>query len=87
MYVVKAHFKDLTNYGIMNIGFRPTVGGKGQTIEIHLFDFHGDLYGKKIQVEVLKRLRDEQKFASVYELALQISKDEKAAREWLMNLK
>jgi riboflavin kinase/FMN adenylyltransferase len=87
VYVVKAHFKDRTNYGIMNIGFRPTVGGKGQTIEIHLFDFHGNLYGKKIQVEVLKRLRDEQKFASVDELANQISKDEKAAREWLMNLK
>lgn len=87
VYIVKGHFDKQINFGIMNIGFRPTVGGKGQTIEIHLFDFHGDLYGKKMQVEVLKRLRDEQKFASVDELAGQISKDEKAAREWLMNFK
>jgi riboflavin kinase/FMN adenylyltransferase len=87
VYIVKGHFDKQINYGIMNIGFRPTVGGQGQTIEIHLFDFMGDLYGKKMQVEVLKRLRDEQKFTSVDELALQISKDEKAAREWLVNLK
>ena len=87
VYIVKAHFENQINYGVMNIGFRPTVGGQGQTIEIHLFDFMGDLYGKKMQVEVLKRLRDEQKFTSVDELALQISKDEKAAREWLVNLK
>ena len=71
----------------MNIGFRPTVGGSGQTIEIHLLDFHGDLYGEKIQIAVLKRLRDEQKFKSVEQLSAQISKDEKAAREWLLNLK
>jgi riboflavin kinase/FMN adenylyltransferase len=87
VYIVKAHFDKQINYGIMNIGFRPTVGGTGQTIEIHLFDFHADLYGKKMQVEVLKRLRDEQKFASVDELAGQITKDETAARTWLMNLK
>jgi len=87
VYIVKANFDTCTNFGIMNIGFRPTVGGSGQTIEIHLLDFNGDLYGKKMQVEVLKRLRDEKKFESVEELALQISKDEKVARKWLMNVK
>jgi len=87
VYIVKAIFDGRSNFGIMNIGFRPTVGGSGQTIEIHLLDFNGDLYGKKMQVEVLKRLRDEKKFESVEELAQQISKDEKVAREWLMNLK
>ena len=87
VYIVKASFDGYTNFGIMNIGFRPTVGGSGQTIEIHLLDFNGDLYGKKMQVEVLKRLRDEKKFESVEELALQISKDEKIARKWLMNVK
>lgn len=86
VYIVKANFEQ-TTYGIMNIGFRPTVGGSGQTIEIHLLDFHGDLYGEKIQIAVLKRLRDEQKFKSVEQLSAQIAKDEKAAREWLLNLK
>ncbi len=43
VYIVRAHFNDTSNFGIMNIGFRPTVGGKGQTIEVHLLDFHGDL--------------------------------------------
>ena len=87
VYIVKANFDERSNFGIMNIGFRPTVGGSGQTIEIHLLDFNGDLYGKKMQVEVLKRLRNEKKFESVEELALQISKDEKVARKWLMNVK
>ena len=84
VYIVKANFESNTSFGIMNIGYRPTVGGTGQTIEIHLLDFNGDLYGKKMQVEVLKRLREENKFKSIEELAQQIAKDEKTAREWLM---
>jgi riboflavin kinase/FMN adenylyltransferase len=87
VYVVQAHFNSESVFGIMNIGYRPTVGGKGQTIEIHLLDFQRDLYGSKMQIEVLQRLRDEQKFESIEELAVQISKDEKSARNWLMNSK
>lgn len=87
VYVVLAHFNEESNFGIMNIGFRPTVGGKGQTIEIHLLDYYGDLYGSKMQIEVLTRLRDEKKFESIENLAEQISKDEKSARNWLMNNK
>lgn len=86
VYIVRAGLENST-FGIMNIGFRPTVQGSGQTIEIHLLDFDGDLYGKKMQVGVLKRLRDEKKFESVEQLSEQISKDEKAAREWLKILK
>ena len=85
--MVLAHFNEESNFGIMNIGFRPTVGGKGQTIEIHLLDYYGDLYGSKMQIEVLTRLRDEKKFESIENLAEQISKDEKSARNWLMNNK
>lgn len=87
VYIVKTHFNDASSFGIMNIGFRPTVGGKGQTIEVHLLDFNGDLYGSSIQIEVLTRLRDEKKFESIEDLAVQISKDEKSARNWLMNFK
>ena len=87
VYIVRTHFNEESCFGIMNIGFRPTVGGKGQTIEVHLLDFNGDLYGSNMQIEVLTRLRDEKKFESIEDLAVQISKDEKSARNWLMNFK
>lgn len=87
VYIVLCHFEGHSINGIMNIGFRPTVGGQGKTIEIHLLDFQGDLYGKKMQIEVLHRMRDETKFSSVDLLAKQIAHDESVAREWLSNFK
>jgi riboflavin kinase/FMN adenylyltransferase len=83
VYIVKANFRNESCFGIMNIGFRPTVGGKGQTIEVHLLDFNDDLYGNRIQFEVLKRLRDEKKFENIEDLKEQIGKDELLARNWL----
>ncbi|MDP2067672.1 MAG: bifunctional riboflavin kinase/FAD synthetase [Lutibacter sp.] len=74
-YIVKSELENQTVYGMMNIGYNPTVKGKKQTIEIHFFDFNKDLYGKKIQVEVLKFLRDEQKFDSVEVLKKQLVND------------
>lgn len=87
VYVVRANFNKVSSHGIMNIGYRPTVGGKGQTIEIHLLDFQDNLYGSSMQIEVLMRLRDEKKFESIEELASQITRDEESARNWLMKLK
>jgi len=87
VYVVQANFNDESVFGIMNIGFRPTVGGKGQTIEIHLLDFNKDLYGSNMQIEVLVRLRDEKKFESIEELSAQIRQDEQSARKWLTKIK
>lgn len=83
VYIVKTIIDNNTVFGIMNIGYRPTIDGKHQTIEIHLLDFQGDLYGNKMQIEVLKRLRNEQKFDSLEFLIQQIQKDEKTAREWI----
>lgn len=80
-YVVKASIKNHTVFGMMNIGFRPTVSGKNQTIEIHFFDFKEDLYGKNIQVEVLSFLRDEQKFDSVEALKQQLVYDKEKSLE------
>ena len=74
-YIVKSELENETVYGMMNIGFNPTVKGKTQTIEIHFFNFNKDLYGKKIQIDVLKFLRDEQKFDSVEDLKNQLEKD------------
>jgi riboflavin kinase / FMN adenylyltransferase len=67
--------------GAANIGVKPTFGGNEVTIEVHLLDFSGDLYGKPLRVQFLERLRAEQRFASVSELSLQIGRDVEAARE------
>ncbi len=83
VYIVKTSIDKKNVFGIMNIGYRPTVNGNYQTIEVHLLDFQGNLYGKKIQIEMLNRLRDEQKFNSVETLTQQIQKDELSARKWL----
>ena len=59
--------------GVMNIGYRPTINGTTQSVEIHLLDWSGDLYGKNLTVELEEFLRTEQKFASLEELKAQIN--------------
>jgi riboflavin kinase/FMN adenylyltransferase len=58
-----------------NIGIRPTFGGGEKTVETHLINYVGDLYGKELKVEFVQKLRDEQRFASPEELKKQIEKD------------
>lgn len=67
--------------GAANIGIKPTFGGSEVTIEAHLIDFSGDLYGKRLRVQFLERLRPERRFGSVEELSNQIQRDTEAARE------
>jgi len=62
-------------FGAMNIGRNPTFEDKEISVEVHLFDFSGDLYGKTLKVEVLRFVREERKFISPQDLALQIKKD------------
>lgn len=69
--------------GMCNIGHRPTVHGRERRIEVHIFDWDGDLYGEKLVVEFLSRIRFEQKFESIDALRDQLKKDEKKARELL----
>ena len=85
-YVVKAEIENKTVFGMMNIGFRPTVNGINQTIEIHFFNFNKDLYGEIIQVDVLSYLRDEQKFKSVELLKNQLQKDKEKSLEIISGL-
>lgn len=59
----------------MNVGTRPTVDGARVVVEAHLVGFSGDLYGKALSVELLKRIRDERKFESVDDLRIQIARD------------
>jgi riboflavin kinase/FMN adenylyltransferase len=67
--------------GVANLGRRPTVGGDLRTLEAHLLDFSGNLYGKTIEVEFGQKLRNEQKFSSIKELRQQIHQDIEAARK------
>lgn len=66
--------------GIANIGTRPTIAGVRQQLEVHLLDFNRNIYGRHIEVVIRKKLRNEQRFASLDELKRQIANDESAAR-------
>ncbi|MBE7689951.1 bifunctional riboflavin kinase/FAD synthetase [Tenacibaculum piscium] len=83
VYVVSAIIQNNTVFGMMNIGNRPTVHGKNQTIEIHFFDFKTDLYHQNITVELLYFLREEQKFDSLNDLVIQLEKDKNTSLEYL----
>jgi len=61
--------------GMMSIGVRPTIGGTSRVIEVNIFDFNGDLYGKQLRVFIKKYLRSEEKFPGLEELKQQLAKD------------
>ncbi len=75
VYVVKSDFNGKPVYGMMNIGFNPTVKGTEHSIEVHFFDFDQDIYDQKIQVSLIEKIRDEHKFGSVALLREQLMKD------------
>lgn len=79
VYTVESELFGKTVHGMMNIGYNPTVSGKGFSIEIHYFDFDQDLYGQEIQVDILHRIRDEYKFGSVNALKRQLQKDKETS--------
>lgn len=69
---------------VMNIGTRPTIAdGTHETIEVHLLDFAGDLYGEQLDVEVVEFLRSEQKFDGLDALLHQLQRDAFLARKHL----
>ena len=86
VYAVRARFGRKEFGGILNIGFQPTFYGsrdKEPTIEVHIFGFKGDLYGRDIEVYFVKKLRDERKFNSGPALVRQIKKDMEIAHSVL----
>ncbi len=82
VYAVRATLADGTEAGgMMNVGRRPTFEADGaRTIEVHLFGTDRDLYGQRLAVDVLARLRDERRFGGVDEIAAQLGRDAEAAR-------
>lgn len=81
VYLTRVSFDNESYYGITNIGTRPTVDGINEFSETNIFEYSGNLYGKKVQIEFLKFLRREKKFGSVNELSKQVHKDISLAKE------
>jgi len=69
--------------GMANIGFRPTLERPSFTVEVNLFDFDQDLYGEVISIHFLEKIRDEIRFGTLDELAVQMKKDEELCRQVL----
>ena len=83
VYIVQAIIDNVLEFGMMNIGINPTVSGTDQSIEIHFFNLNKSLYDKKLSVQLLHRLRDEQKFDSLDLLKKQLEIDNYNASEFL----
>ena len=80
IYITKVYVEGKSYIGITNVGPKPTFGENDFTIETHILDFNKDIYGKTIQVEFHKKIRDIVKFTSVPALCNQMIMDEKEAR-------
>ncbi|MEE4175347.1 MAG: bifunctional riboflavin kinase/FAD synthetase [Xanthomonadales bacterium] len=66
--------------GVASVGVRPAVGGGEPLVEVHLFDFEGDLYGRRLETRFVKRLRGEEDFPDLDALVVQMNNDEREAR-------
>lgn len=83
VYAVRARVDGTAHDAVMNIGVRPTFGEMRRTVEVHVLDFDGDLYRRWMVVELIARLRGEQRFAGVDALRAQIAADVARARQLL----
>lgn len=86
VYLVRSTLSGRQVFGMMNIGTNPTVDGSRRHIEVHFFDYQGDLYGSPLQVDLLKRIRDERKFDSLDALKNQLGQDRLRAQELIRGL-
>ena len=83
IYAVTVEMDDKKYKGVANIGFSPTFDDHEFTVEVHILDFNANIYGRKIRVNFIKRIRDEKKFSSISELVDQIHLDIAAGRKIL----
>ena len=83
VYAVRVHgLSSSVLMGVANVGSRPTVDGAQNRVEVHVFDWQGDAYGRVVSVEFCQRLRQEQRFADMLALQAQIQLDVVAARSF-----
>jgi len=75
VYATWAYINDKAYQSVTNVGRRPTFGSNGRTIEVYILNYHGELYGRELKIDVVERLRGEKQFDSVEELKKQIAED------------
>ena len=85
VYIVEVFFNEKSFNGIMNIGLKPTVGGKNISIEVNIFNFDQDIYNQKISISVLEFIRSEIKFNNIEQLINQIKIDVIKATNYFNN--
>lgn len=83
VYAAYIYVSEKKYSGMLNIGVRPTVDGKSRTIEANIFDFDGDVYGHRIQLELMGRIRDEMRFDDLEALKSRLNADRIAAQGML----
>ena len=87
VYAVTVSIDNSINQGMMNIGNRPTVETNGERkVEVHILNFSGNLYGKKLQISCVDRIRDEKKFTSLDELKSQLKEDKNQIKSLLSSV-
>ena len=86
VYAIKAFIHNQQYFGMLNLGFRPTISDNSFTIEAHIFDFFGSIYNEQLKIEFIDRIRDEKKFLDLDKLKAQLKVDEIHCRQ-IFNLK
>ena len=87
VYLINSKVFNKSIYGMMNVGQNPTFKDKEHSIEIHFFDFEKNIYGIRISVNILKKIREEIKFDSSSELSKQLQEDKKKCFQIIKSLK
>ena len=75
VYAGFTYVSDKKYYGMINIGFRPTLNGSERRLEMNLFDYGSEIYGESMEISFLKRIRDEKRFRNLKELSKQLRVD------------
>ncbi|MBQ8636709.1 MAG: bifunctional riboflavin kinase/FAD synthetase [Clostridia bacterium] len=82
VYCSRCRYLDKVSAAVLNVGKNPTFDAKNRTVEVHILDYDGQLYGEKIDIDIYKRIRDEIKFESMEELSGQIRLDREYVISW-----
>jgi riboflavin kinase/FMN adenylyltransferase len=86
VYAVNVRFKGQSYQAMLNVGFKPTVLGSGRSVEVHIFDFDQIIYGEHLDVELIKKVRDEKAFADLHALKVQLERDRESVRAILNSI-
>lgn len=81
VYFIQSQLENTLVYGMMNVGFRPTLEGEKRSFEVHFFDFKQDLYGALLHIDLLELIRKEKKFDSLEMLKAQLEEDQAKCRQ------